>query len=169
MLKRLFLAALLCAIALTTANATERITRFISDVEVQRDGDLAVTETIQVEAEGVVIKRGILRDFPTTYRRKDGSPVVVGFDVLSVMRGGAPEHYVTERMDNGVRVRIGNADRFLNGGPHEFVIKYRTTRQIGFFKDFDELYWNATGTGWGRRRKHSRPRPACPRSRRACR
>jgi Predicted membrane protein (DUF2207) N-terminal domain len=24
----------------------------------------------------------------------------------------------------------------------------RTTRQIGFFKNFDELYWNVTGTGW---------------------
>ena len=23
-----------------------------------------------------------------------------------------------------------------------------TTRQIGFFADYDELYWNATGNGW---------------------
>ena len=32
----------------------------------------------------------------------------------------------------------------------EIGLKYRylTTRQIGFFPDFDELYWNATGTGW---------------------
>ena len=28
------------------------------------------------------------------------------------------------------------------------MIRYRTTRQIGFFADYDELYWNATGTGW---------------------
>ena len=28
------------------------------------------------------------------------------------------------------------------------MIRYRTTRQIGFFEKFDELYWNATGTGW---------------------
>ena len=31
---------------------------------------------------------------------------------------------------------------------HEYVIRYRTTRQIGFYPDFDELYWNATGNGW---------------------
>ena len=36
----------------------------------------------------------------------------------------------------------------LSTGPHEYVIRYRTTRQIGFFADYDELYWNATGTGW---------------------
>ena len=28
------------------------------------------------------------------------------------------------------------------------MIRYRTTRQIGFFRDYDELYWNATGNGW---------------------
>ena len=148
MIKRLFLAAFLCAMTLATAGARERITRFVSDVDVQRNGDLLVTETIQVNAEGYTIRHGILRDFPTTYRGKDGSRVEVGFDVLAVQRDGAPENYATERMSNGVRVRIGSADRTLDGGLHEFVIKYRTTRQIGFFKNFDELYWNATGTGW---------------------
>jgi hypothetical protein len=36
----------------------------------------------------------------------------------------------------------------LPNGEHEYVIRYRTTRQIGFFADYDELYWNATGNGW---------------------
>src|SRR5690606_33272745 len=31
---------------------------------------------------------------------------------------------------------------------HTFTIRYRTTRQLGFFDDHDELYWNAIGTGW---------------------
>ena len=148
MLKRIVLAAVLCATALGSAGAAERITRFISDVDVQRNGDLIVTESIQVQAEGRTIRRGILRDFPTSYARTDGSRVEVGFEVQSVARDGAAEHYVTERMDNGVRIRIGSADHLLNTGLHNYVIKYRTTRQIGFFDNFDELYWNATGTGW---------------------
>lgn len=148
MLKRLIFAGLLCAMTLAGAGARERITRFVSDVDVQRNGDLLVTETIAVAAEGDAIRHGILRDFPTTYRAKDGSRVQVGFDVLAIERDGAPENYATERLGNGIRIRIGRADRTLNVGRHEFVIKYRTTRQIGFFKGFDELYWNATGTGW---------------------
>ena len=111
MIKRLFLAAFLCAMTLATAGARERITRFVSDVDVQRNGDLLVTETIQVNAEGYTIRHGILRDFPTTYRGKDGSRVEVGFDVLAVQRDGAPENYATERMSNGVRVRIGSGVR----------------------------------------------------------
>jgi hypothetical protein len=33
-------------------------------------------------------------------------------------------------------------------GEHRYVIRYSTTRQIGRFNGYDELYWNATGNGW---------------------
>jgi len=148
MIRRFLFAAIAFAASLTAAVAEERVERFVSDVEVQRNGDLIVTETIQVWAEGNKIVRGILRDFPTVYHRADGSRVEVGFDVQYVMRDHLYENFTTERMANGVRVRIGNASRTLNTGSHIYEIKYRTTRQIGFFKSYDELYWNATGTGW---------------------
>ena len=77
MLARIAFSALVLAAALATAQAEERIERFVSDVDVQRNGDLLVTESIQIRAEGKQIKRGILRDFPTTYRRADGSPAGV--------------------------------------------------------------------------------------------
>jgi uncharacterized membrane protein YgcG len=147
-MKRILLALLVFAVTFTAARAEERIERFVSDVDVQRNGDLLVSESIQVWAEGQQIRRGILRDFPTIYRRTDGSRVEVGFDVQSVMRDGSAEEFTTEKMANGVRVRIGSAGRSLNTGSHLYVIRYRTTRQIGFFDSYDELYWNATGTGW---------------------
>ena len=130
------------------AHAAERILSFISDVTVERNGDLQVTETITVDAQHDQIRRGILRDFPTIYHRRDGRRVEVGFDVKSVMRDGRAETYTTEQLANGVRIRIGRADAMLSTGRHEFIIRYRTTRQIGYFPEFDELYWNGTGTGW---------------------
>jgi len=45
------------------AGAVERILDFISDVRVERNGDLTVTETFAVQAEGQEIRRGIYRDF----------------------------------------------------------------------------------------------------------
>ena len=38
--------------------------------------------------------------------------------------------------------------RYVDSGEHEYQIRYRTTRQLGFFADHDELYWNVTGNGW---------------------
>lgn len=64
-LRRCALALALLLAASAPAGAVERIIQFISDVAVQRNGDLIVVETIRVEAEGNVIRRGIFRDFPT--------------------------------------------------------------------------------------------------------
>src|SRR5262249_5723800 len=143
MIRRLVFALFVLAAALTPGLAEERIERFVSDVTVEGNGDLIVAETIQVWSEGKQIRRGSLRDCPTIYHRADGSRVEVGFNVQSVMRDGQYEQFTTERMTNGVRVRIGSAGVSLNTGSHTYVIKYRTTRQIGFFKSYDELYWNA--------------------------
>ena len=47
-----------------------------------------------------------------------------------------------------MRINTGN-DSFLRvPAEYEFTIRYHTTRQLGFFADHDELYWNAIGTGW---------------------
>ena len=145
---RLVIALLLALAPTGPAGAVERILRFVSDVEVERNGDLLVTETIRVQVEQNRINHGIFRDFPTTDTRPDGSRAVVGFRVQSVMRDGLDERWTTERVANGVRVTIGRPEILLWTGQHEFVIRYRTTRQVGFFASYDELYWNATGNGW---------------------
>lgn len=148
-MRRILIATFLFLAAQVSAFAQERIVNFVSDVRVQQNGDLDVTETITIQAEGNQFRRGIFRDFPTSYRRRsDGTNVIVGFDVISVTRNGQPENYTTESYSNGVRTRIGSADVFIPRGQHTYTIRYRTTRQIGFFENFDELYWNATGNGW---------------------
>lgn len=148
MIRRLLLSLFLCAALGGAAQSVELITRFESDVEVQTNGDLIVTENITVAAELREIRRGILRDYPTVYSAPDGRRVVIGFDVISVERNGKSEQYSLEGLSNGKRIRIGNPSEMLTRGLHIYTIKYRTTRQVGFFPEFDELYWNVTGTGW---------------------
>lgn len=130
------------------ASAQERILSFDSVVGIAADGSLDVTETITVRAEGESIRRGIYRDFPTRYRDQDGRRFVVEFDVVSLTRNGQPEPWFTEGRDNGVRVNFGNDDFLPVPAEHTYVLRYTTTRQVGFYADHDELYWNATGNGW---------------------
>ena len=145
---RWILAAALAFSLVSPATAEERITRFSSLVDIQPDSSILVTETIDVVAEHNQINRGIFRDFPTRYRGRNGGQVRVGFDLLGVTRNGQPEQSQVEAINRGVRVRIGNPDRMIDLGEHRYIIRYRTTRQIGRFRDFDELYWNVTGNGW---------------------
>jgi uncharacterized membrane protein YgcG len=131
-----------------TAMAQERILSYHSDIKVHEDASLMVTETIRVQAEGVDIRRGIYRDFPTRYKDRQGNHHNVEFQIVEVRRNGQPERYFTENRSNGIRVYIGNSQVNLVHGEHEYRLLYRTTRQLGFFSDFDELYWNVTGNGW---------------------
>ena len=143
---------LLCLLVLTSlasqAMAEEAIADFFSDVTVDIDASLTVTEVITVNVEGDSIRHGIKRDFPTAYAGRRGQRVRVGFDVLQVKRDGRPEPYSIESISNGKSIKIGDADVWLQNGAHAYEITYRTTRQIGFFEKFDELYWNVTGNGW---------------------
>ena len=138
----------LCFIAGPASAAKERILDYSSEITVQADGDLIIVETIKVVASGNKIKRGIYRDFPTDYTDSRGNRVRVGFTVVEVLRDGEPEPYFTERRGNGIRVYIGRKDVTLPPDNYSYSLTYRTDRQLGFFDEFDELYFNAIGTGW---------------------
>jgi len=126
----------------------EEILSFDSDITVREDASMRVRETIRIRCNGVQIKRGIYRDFPTRYRSARGTRYVVKFDVTDVLRDGRPEPYKVTSIANGKRVRIGEADVFLKPGEYTYTIHYETDRQLGFFSDHDELYWNVTGLDW---------------------
>jgi uncharacterized membrane protein YgcG len=130
------------------AQAPESIQLFRSDISVSPDASMNVHETIRVRAAGSAIQHGIFRDFPTRYRDRFGNRVTVGFNVLQVLRDGTSEQYRLESIDNGVRIRVGRADFTLSPGEYTYDIFYETNRQLGFFPDHDELYWNVTGNDW---------------------
>ncbi|WP_210049311.1 DUF2207 domain-containing protein [Neorhizobium petrolearium] len=143
-----FWLVLLLALAALPARAEEYIRSYHSDIQVARNGDLTVSETITVNAEGNRIRRGIFRDFPLTMVDANGRTLRVGFDVLSVTRDGQDEPYHTESVTGGIRIYAGSEDVLLRNGEHTYVFTYRTDRQIRYFDDHDELYWNVTGNGW---------------------
>jgi uncharacterized membrane protein YgcG len=139
---------LAAALSITNACADERILDYHSDITINADGSLTVAETIRVVAEGANIRRGIYRDFPTDYQDRRGNRYRTGFQVIGVRRNGEREAFHTEKRANGVRVYMGSASSTVPHGEHEYSLLYRTTRQLGFFDEFDELYWNVTGNGW---------------------
>lgn len=143
-----WVASLIWLAVITHGGAAEEILDFSSRIEVQSKGDMVVVETIRVRAEGDQIKRGIYRDFPTLYRGWLGLRVEVPFEVESVTRDGTPENFHTAARSNGVRLYIGSEDVPLRPGVVTYTIRYRTDRQLGFFEDYDELYWNVTGNEW---------------------
>jgi len=126
----------------------ERILDYLSDIEVRKDGTMLVTETIKVRSQGINIQRGIFRAFPVKYRDALGNNVVVRFDVQEVLKDGRSEPYFQKKEGRFINLYIGDSNTYLNPGEYTYTITYSTNRQLGFFEDYDELYWNAIAHGW---------------------
>ncbi len=125
---------------------TERIINFHSDITIYADSQMRVHETIIYALPSD--RHGIFRDFPTHYVDTHNIHYNVGFKIESVTKDGAPVPYTVSNFANGKRVKIGDPDLMLAGGAYTYEIVYTTNRQLGYFENHDELYWNVTGNGW---------------------
>jgi uncharacterized membrane protein YgcG len=128
--------------------ASEEILDYHSEIRVRQDASLLVTETILVRSAAVNIRHGIYRDFPTRYKDPLGNRYVIHFEVVQVLRDGQPEKFHIKDQSNGERIYIGDENVILPPGDYTYALTYTADREIGFFADHDELYWNVTGTGW---------------------
>jgi len=130
------------------APASEQILSYDSDITVNPDSTLLVRETITVFATGGQIKHGIYRDFPTRYHDQFGNPYIIHFEAVSLERDSQPGDFHLEKLSNGLRICMGKSSELVPPGEHTYEFTYAVNREIGFFPDHDELYWNVTGNGW---------------------
>jgi uncharacterized membrane protein YgcG len=150
--KRLIRAAAAALLAIILAAgavcAEEVITNFDVTVDIAPDSSMTVVENIAITVEHDQIKRGIIRVFPTVYKNPEGREFEVGFEVQNVLLDG--EKVPWQKFDSGrtVDIRVGDQNVIVPVGSHVYTIVYKTTRQVGFFEEFDELYWNVTGNDW---------------------
>ncbi|HET6702601.1 MAG TPA: DUF2207 domain-containing protein, partial [Gemmatimonadaceae bacterium] len=127
------------------------ITDFHADYVVHPDGSLGVIERIVVDFDGLE-RHGIYRTIPVVYKRQvsEDVPISAGrvrfsLDVREVTdAAGNPVPYETSGIQEK-KIRIGDPDRTVSGR-QTYVIDYALSGGLGFFEEFDELYWQVTGT-----------------------
>ena len=126
----------------------EKISDYSSQIIVEKAGTLLVTEKISVNATGDQIKHGIYRDFPTIYKDKFGNSYKIKFQIISAKKDGSAELFHYEDLSNGVRIYLGDPNVIIAPKAYIYELSYRVDRELGFFSNHDELYWNVTGSGW---------------------
>jgi hypothetical protein len=136
------------------------IERFDVRILVQPDGELEVTETIEVDFRNLE-RRGIFRTIPVRYRLEPDDP--------ALPEGADPDGYWREIRIRDVRVestgpddlhmegpgltghdqliRIGEEDTFITG-EQRYVISYTVEGAITPGGDRHGLSWNVTGNDW---------------------
>jgi uncharacterized membrane protein YgcG len=139
----------------------DRTRQFETVLEVQTNGDMAVTETITQEfqeANG----HGVERLIPETVLLNEGSPFKYRkypvSDVKVQTNADTPGEFTLKRTGDDahklLRIRIGDPNRTISG-VRTYVITYRVgdvatrfEKADGATPAHDELYWNGIGTSW---------------------
>jgi hypothetical protein len=139
------LAALLALFSAPAAARQLKIQKFSSEVFVQQDSALNVTETI--EANFIGSWHGLYRSIPIEYVTPQGFnySLFVKFDGATDATGH-PLKVESSRERHYLKLKIYVDD--ANDAVRTIVLHYRVTNALKYFEDHDELYWNATGDEW---------------------
>lgn len=146
LLRKIFF--VLFSIVFYQVQAQERILNFDVKIQIEKSGNINVIENITINAEGRDFRHGLLRVLPLSRRDKDGNQIDVKYTIHSVKKDGATENYFTKEESGDWKIYIGNKDVDLERGIYDYQITYTVPFQIGYFDQYDELYWNVTGNGW---------------------
>ena len=125
--------------------AQEKINSFDSQIKINSDASIIVNETIKYDF-GNTERHGIYRNIPIKYKSTLGDKSIK-LEIQNVTRDGNSENYVVSFSDSDEIIKIGNANLTING-EHIYSIVYKATGAIGYFDNYDELYWNITGNSW---------------------
>lgn len=133
---------------MTTVNNSvvgERVEDFSANIHVNKDGSLAVVETIRYFFD--TPKHGIFRYIPfTKYDKEKRYDIDFKFEPVVDEKGREYEVTRTKQGEQWV-LKVGDPNTTISG-EHTYVISYTAKGELGYFDDHDELYWNVTGNGW---------------------
>ena len=121
------------------AHAHEYIELFQTDITVNKDGSLNVTENITVHHEGKQIRRGIVRILSTTNGES--------YTIKNVLRNNNYEPWFIERTNSAIELNTGDDNLLPSPGTSTYTISYKlhdVLRPISG-KEYNELYLNITG------------------------
>lgn len=120
--------------------AMEKINSFHSDINIQLDGSVIITETLNIRHEGKSIRKGLVRSLPINSGEK--------YKLISVKRNGKPEPSFVEQPYGFYEINTGDDSFLPSPADSTFEITYQVWNILRKYDSHDELYWNVTGDDW---------------------
>jgi hypothetical protein len=153
--RRLAAAALLATVGVVLLFSTPAaadddwvLDRFAADIEIQRDGTLNITESIDVDFLSLQDRHGIFRVIPVRYQWEADPKMLRVYDVdVRSVRDASGRSLTYETSEGGgpnFSIRVGDADRIVTG-KQTYRINYTVRGALNPFADHDELFWNVNG------------------------
>ena len=125
----------------------EKITNYEVTVQMNKNGTLTVNEVIDYEFDGAA-KHGIYRDIPLR-SKKNGVDIYKSYIKMnSIKRNGISEEYSTQLFDEGIRYKVGSANKFVEKGINKYEFNYVIYNAVFEKNGIYQVYFNAIGQFW---------------------
>lgn len=122
---------------------------FKTEIIVNKDSSLQITEMITADCGNLPNKHGIYRILPTKYYLENGQTVKTSVGLKSITDfDGKPYEYQTIKDNDTITWKIGSANITVQN-ENNYKITYQVQNTIRFSNaNFDEFYWNLNGNFW---------------------
>ena len=131
----------------TRVPAFEHIPYLFSQIEVLPDGLLKIEETIIVIANGQKLKSPLILSVPGNVVSRYGEIRKTDTSIIGVTINDMPVEYKVDKK-GGSTLLMPVKNFPLENGVYRYVFTYVVDRQIWHYSDFDEVFWNVTGSAW---------------------
>ena len=127
------------------------IKTYNTEITVNDDSSLDITENIVADCGNLTGKHGIFRIVPTGYYPEKGKFVSTPIELISITDFQNQSHKfetINNKSDHTLTWKIGDPNKEVRG-ENQYRIKYHVKNTIRFTNDnFDEFYWNLNGNYW---------------------
>lgn len=131
----------------TLVPAQEHVPYLFSRIEILADGLTQFTDTIVVVANGQKLSQGVVRSFPKYLTSRMGERQKIEVNLVGVTINEMPiEYKIVERGDYVFLEPKINDD--LAPGVYNYRFSYLIDNNIFQYDEFDEFYWDLTGSVW---------------------
>ena len=125
------------------------IKNFESEIIVNTDASLTITEKITADCGNLPDKHGIIRMLPTFYQKTGFSKVKTPVILTSITDfNNKPIPYTSKESNGAITWKIGDPAKTVTG-INNYKITYRVENAVRLYNSsFDEFYWNLNGNFW---------------------
>ena len=131
----------------TLAPAKEHIPYLFSKIEILPTGLIGINETITVVANGDKLKNGLSRAISKYSTSRIGVRNKIDLTLLSVTINGQEIPYKAEEVGDKI-ILTPKEDYTLAPGIYTYNFSYLIDRQLWHYDEFNEFYWDVTGSSW---------------------
>ena len=127
--------------------AQEHIPYLSSQIEILPSGLASINDTVVVVAGGKKLKNGLSRIIPKISTSREGISNKIDVNVVSVsINEQEVPHKLIEQSDS--YVIVPEDEYTLEPGVYTYNFQYLVDRQLWEYSDFNEFYWDVTGSRW---------------------